>query len=91
VRSAGASRAQRIWLRIRRRLTPARGSAWRVCIAGDEHGRTQRGNNNAYCQDNEISRVDWSLADGDGDLTELVAALPPTAEHARAVDLPRFA
>jgi hypothetical protein len=57
------------------RLTPARGSACRVCIAGDEHGRTQRGNNNAYCQDNEISRVDWSLADGDGDLTELVAAL----------------
>jgi isoamylase len=29
--------------------------------AGDEIGRTQRGNNNAYCQDNEISWVDWSL------------------------------
>jgi isoamylase len=28
--------------------------------AGDERGRTQRGNNNAYCQDNEISWVDWS-------------------------------
>ena len=27
--------------------------------AGDELGRTQRGNNNAYCQDNEISWVDW--------------------------------
>jgi glycogen debranching enzyme GlgX len=27
---------------------------------GDELGRTQRGNNNAYCQDNEISWVDWS-------------------------------
>ena len=27
---------------------------------GDEHGRTQRGNNNAYCQDNEISWVDWA-------------------------------
>ena len=29
---------------------------------GDEFGRTQNGNNNAYCQDNEISWVDWSLA-----------------------------
>ena len=28
---------------------------------GDELGRTQRGNNNAYCQDNEISWVDWEL------------------------------
>src|SRR5881296_1786343 len=28
---------------------------------GDELGRTQRGNNNAYCQDNEISWVDWSF------------------------------
>jgi isoamylase len=31
--------------------------------AGDEMGRTQRGNNNAYCQDNEISWIDWSSAD----------------------------
>jgi glycogen operon protein len=29
--------------------------------AGDEMGRTQRGNNNAYCQDNEISWIDWRL------------------------------
>ena len=29
--------------------------------AGDEFGRTQRGNNNAYCQDNELSWVDWRL------------------------------
>ena len=29
---------------------------------GDEFGRTQHGNNNAYCQDNEISWVDWGLA-----------------------------
>jgi glycogen operon protein len=28
---------------------------------GDELGRTQQGNNNAYCQDNEISWIDWSL------------------------------
>lgn len=29
--------------------------------AGDEFRRTQRGNNNAYCQDNEVSWIDWSL------------------------------
>ncbi len=32
-----------------------------MITAGDEFGRTQRGNNNAYCQDNEISWVDWHL------------------------------
>jgi len=34
-----------------------------MLLHGDELGRTQRGNNNAYCQDNEISWVDWSTAD----------------------------
>ena len=34
-----------------------------MLLAGDEMGRTQRGNNNAYCQDNEISWVDWESAD----------------------------
>ncbi len=33
-----------------------------MLLAGDEFRRTQRGNNNAYCQDNETSWVDWSLA-----------------------------
>jgi glycogen operon protein len=32
-----------------------------MLLAGDELGRTQRGNNNAYCQDNEISWCDWEL------------------------------
>jgi len=32
-----------------------------MLLAGDEFGRTQRGNNNAYCQDNEISWLDWDL------------------------------
>jgi glycogen operon protein len=31
-----------------------------MLLCGDEFGRTQRGNNNAYCQDSEISWVDWS-------------------------------
>jgi len=46
-------------------------------------GRTQAGNNNAYCQDNEVSWVDWSRADAERDLlqfTETVAAL--RREHA---------
>ncbi len=34
-----------------------------MLTAGDELGRTQRGNNNAYCQDNEISWVDWHSVD----------------------------
>ena len=33
-----------------------------MLLAGDEMGRTQRGNNNAYCQDNELSWVNWDLA-----------------------------
>jgi len=34
-----------------------------MLLAGDELGRTQQGNNNAYCQDNEISWFDWEHAD----------------------------
>ena len=34
-----------------------------MLVAGDSMGRTQGGNNNAYCQDNEISWVDWENAD----------------------------
>jgi len=36
-----------------------------MLCAGDEIGRTQRGNNNAYCQDNEISWINWNNADDD--------------------------
>jgi isoamylase len=38
--------------------------------AGDEMGRTQYGNNNAYCQDNEISWLDWKLVDTKWELLE---------------------
>lgn len=34
-----------------------------MLLAGDEVGHTQRGNNNAYCQDNPISWIDWAQAD----------------------------
>ncbi|WP_405054985.1 glycogen debranching protein GlgX [Vulcanimicrobium alpinum] len=47
-----------------------------LILAGDEHGRTQRGNNNAYCQDNEISWVDWSaLSPHDLALADFVKTL----------------
>ncbi|MCK2245048.1 MULTISPECIES: glycogen debranching protein GlgX [unclassified Crossiella] len=41
---------------------------------GDELGRTQRGNNNAYCQDNEIAWVDWSLLESTVDLLHFTRA-----------------
>jgi isoamylase len=43
--------------------------------AGDEFARTQRGNNNAYCQDNEISWVDWRLRSINRDLLRFVQLL----------------
>jgi isoamylase len=43
--------------------------------AGDEFARTQRGNNNAYCQDNEISWLDWRLRSVNQDLLEFVRLL----------------
>jgi glycogen operon protein len=39
-----------------------------MILGGDEIGRTQRGNNNAYCQDNDISWYDWSLRNKNADL-----------------------
>jgi glycogen operon protein len=41
-----------------------------MLLAGDEFGRTQRGNNNAYCQDNDISWVDWAFAEQNADMLD---------------------
>src|SRR6202030_430970 len=47
-----------------------------MILAGDEFGRTQGGNNNAYCQDNEISWLNWLKIDVDGKaLTDFVRKL----------------
>ena len=46
-----------------------------MLLAGDEMGRTQQGNNNAYCQDNEISWVDWRLDERGAALLEQTRAL----------------
>ena len=37
-----------------------------MLLAGDEFGRTQGGNNNAYGQDNEVNWIDWSMVEGSG-------------------------
>ena len=39
-----------------------------MILMGDEVGRTQRGNNNAYCQDSELAWLDWSSINTNGDL-----------------------
>jgi glycogen operon protein len=46
-----------------------------MLLAGDELYRTQTGNNNAYCQDNEISWIDWSSLKADDSLLQFVRAL----------------
>ena len=46
-----------------------------MMLAGDEFGRTQKGNNNAYCQDNEISWVDWRIDEDGRALTDFVRRL----------------
>jgi len=46
-----------------------------MLLAGDELGRTQQGNNNAYCQDNDISWVDWDAAGKNAGLLEFTSAL----------------
>ena len=43
-----------------------------MLLAGDEMGRTQGGNNNAYCQDNEISWLNWDLSESDRDFLAFV-------------------
>jgi isoamylase len=46
-----------------------------MLLAGDELDRTQRGNNNAYCQDNETSWVDWEAAGKHADLLDFTCSL----------------
>jgi isoamylase len=54
-----------------------------MLVAGDELGRTQEGNNNAYCQDNELSWLEWGLDALGRQLLEFVAAaIKLRKEHA---------
>ena len=46
-----------------------------MLLGGDEFGRTQKGNNNAYCQDNEISWVNWQIGEDGEALSRFVGQL----------------
>jgi glycogen operon protein len=46
-----------------------------MILAGDEFARTQQGNNNAYCQDNDISWIDWHMAEANADLVRFFRLL----------------
>ncbi|MBM7061893.1 glycogen debranching protein GlgX [Pseudomonas sp. UL073] len=46
-----------------------------MLVAGDEFSRTQQGNNNVYCQDNELGWVDWQLDDEGQELLEFTRRL----------------
>jgi len=62
-----------------------------MLLAGDEIGRTQRGNNNAYCQDNEISWFDWEhIRPEDQDLRRFVRHLIHLRRRHRVFSRPRF-
>ncbi len=46
-----------------------------MLLAGDEMGRTQKGNNNCYCQDSELSWVNWDLVEGNTELLDFTRQL----------------
>ena len=52
-----------------------------MITAGDEFGRTQHGNNNAYCQDNEISWVNWNWDEDGAELCWFVQRLTLSPAH----------
>jgi glycogen operon protein len=56
-----------------------------MLLMGDEVRRTQRGNNNAYCQDNDVSWFDWSLLARHGDIHRFVKALNAFRQRRDAV------
>jgi glycogen operon protein len=61
-----------------------------MLLAGDERNRTQQGNNNAYCQDNAISWVDWTEDPSGGYLTTAVRSLIALRAGVPALRAARF-
>lgn len=61
-----------------------------MITAGDEFARTQNGNNNAYCQDNEISWVSWDLSDWQRDLLATVRYLSALRRSHSALRVDNF-
>ena len=61
-----------------------------MLLGGDEIARTQKGNNNAYCQDNEISWINWSLSESQKELLEFVKSCVRLRNQEPALRLERF-
>jgi glycogen operon protein len=61
-----------------------------MILSGDEIGRTQQGNNNAYCQDNEISWVDWRLAETNAGLLRFFELMIAFRKRCRLLRRERF-
>ncbi len=61
-----------------------------MILAGDEFGRTQDGNNNAYCQDSEISWLDWDIKEKGEGLIRFVAKLSALRVRARVLHRARW-
>ena len=61
-----------------------------MLCGGDEYGRTQRGNNNAYCQDNEISWTTWERTPDQERQAEFVAGLAKLREKHPIFRRPKF-
>ena len=60
-----------------------------MLLAGDEIGRTKKGNNNAYCQDNEISWINWNLQKKNASLFEFVKELIRFRKEHSILHLPK--
>jgi isoamylase len=61
-----------------------------MLLGGDEFRRTQRGNNNAYCQDNETSWYDWRLAISNADLIRFVKGVIALRKEHPVLSAERF-
>ena len=61
-----------------------------MILGGDEFGRTQAGNNNAYCQDNPVSWYDWALVDMNRDLVRFYSELVAFRRRHLAFHRPEF-
>jgi isoamylase len=62
-----------------------------MILGGDEFARTQQGNNNAYCQDNEISWFDWDAVSRNRDLTEFFRKAIATMQRFPILQRRKFA
>ncbi|MDX1934975.1 MAG: glycogen debranching protein GlgX [Capsulimonadales bacterium] len=61
-----------------------------MLTAGDEVMRTQKGNNNPYCQDNEITWFDWTLTEKNADLLRFCSAVTHRRRNYNELHRPRF-